>query len=202
MEQQQNRITLQQARMSRHNYFSQRGMQSRLVGTIIAMVVLAVIISITVTSVLYFELSNVAFKGDVPFYYIPDGTTQQAVKVPTAFDVLLPGLLICGLVMIILTLVIGVLVSHRIGGPITSLQRSMKEIGKGDLLITISVRHGDEFSGLAEDLTDMVGKIRQHIYKVQEEVVKLGAHPDLDRFHDLKEGLCKIAAELKYFKTE
>ena len=188
--------------MSRRNYLSKKGMQGRLVAKIVAMVVASIVVSITVTSILYFKLSNVEFKGDVPFYYIPEGTPQETVEVPTAFDVLLPGLLICGVIMIASTLFIGVLISHRIGGPITSLQRSIKEIAKGDLVTPIGIRQGDEFQDLAADLTEMIGKIRQPILKVQEEVVRLGVHPDLERFHDLKEGLCRIAAELKYFKTE
>ncbi len=202
MEQKQNRITLKQERVRRRNYLSNRGLQGRLVGKIVAMVVLAIFVSIGVTSVLYFKLSNTEFKGEVPFYYIPEGTPQAVVEVPTAFDVLLPGLLICGIIMVFLTLVIGVLISHRSGGPVTSLERAIKDIGKGNLLAVIKVRQGDEFQEMADELTEMVGKIRQPINNVQQELLKLSAHPDLERFHDLKEGLCRIAADLKYFKTE
>lgn len=202
MEQKENRITLKQERMRRRNYLSKRGMQGRMVGKIVAMVVLAIAISIGVTSALYFKLSNTEFKGDVPFYYIPEGTPQTTVEVPTAFDVLLPGLLICGIIMVFLTLIIGVLITHKIGGPITNLQRSIKNVGKGDLVSEVKLRQGDEFHDLAEDFGNMIEKIRQPILAAQQEVVKLATHPDVERFHDLKDGLCKIAAELKYFKTE
>ncbi|MBI5787230.1 MAG: methyl-accepting chemotaxis protein [Candidatus Schekmanbacteria bacterium] len=194
-------LNVKQSRVRRRNYLSKKGMQGRLVGKIIAMVLLAIFLSIGVTSVLYFKLSNQEFKGDVPFYYVPEGA-QAAVEVPTAFDVLFPGLLICGVIMVCMTLVIGVLISHRLGGPITNLQRSINEIGKGNLNMEIKLRRGDEFQDLAEDLEDMLEKIRQPINKIQQEVVSLSNHPDLDRFHDLKEGLVRIASELKYFKAE
>ncbi len=202
MEQPKDGIDLKPQRLARRNYLSKKGMQGRLVFKFVAMVMLGIVLSITVTSVLYFKLSNVEFEGDVPFYYIPEGAAQEAVEVPTAFDVLLPGLLICGAIMIFLTLLIGLFISHRIGGPITSLQRSIREMGRGDLLTPIRVRKGDEFQDLAEDLMEMVAGIKEPIRKAQEAVRKLGAHPDMKRFHDLEEGLGQIAAELKYFKTD
>ncbi len=202
MEQPKNGIDLKRQRLARRNYLSKKGMQGRLVGKIVAMVMLGIVVSITVTSILYFKLSNVEFEGDVPFYYIPEGTPQEMAEVPTAFDVLLPGLLICGVIMVFITLLIGVFISHRIGGPITSLQRSIKEMGKGDLVAPIKVRKGDEFQDLADDLEEMIEQIRQPIRRIQEAVLKLGAHPDMERFHDLEEGLRQIAAELKYFKTD
>ena len=151
----------------RRNFLSKKGLQFRLIGKILLITVAATILSITTTSILYYELSNVPFKGDIPFYYITDDI-PTGDNVPTALDVLLPGLLVSGAIMILSTFILGVFITHRIAGAIYRMQKDSVAIGNGDLSLAIRLREKDELHDVAGDINNMVGKIRKKVLLIRD----------------------------------
>jgi methyl-accepting chemotaxis protein len=150
----------------RRNYLSKKGFQFRLIGKLLFIAAVATVLSIVTTSLLYYKLSNVPFKGDIPFYYVTDDI-PQGKGVPTALDVLIPGLLVCGVVMVAFTLFLGIVFTHRIAGAIYRIQKSCVDIGEGDLSMNVRLREKDELHDMANDLNGMVKKIRNKIRTVQ-----------------------------------
>ncbi len=146
-------------RHKRRNYLPKKGLQWRLIGKVVTMVVLAMSISIGVTCLLYYDLSNVEFKGDVPFYYVTEDVSDNPENVPTALDILLPGLLISGAIMVVITITVGIFASHKVAGAIFHLQKSVKEIGDGKFNMPVRLRKKDEFHDLASDINQTVSNI-------------------------------------------
>ncbi len=151
----------------RRNFLSKKGLQLRLVGKILIIVIIATGMSIATTSLLYYKLSNAPFKGDIPFYYITDDM-PEGDNIPTALDVLFPGLLISGVVMISLTFVFGVIMTHRIAGAIYRMQKDSIDIGDGDLSLQIKLREKDELHDVADDINSMVKKIRIKVLLIRD----------------------------------
>ncbi|MFQ5646592.1 MAG: HAMP domain-containing protein [bacterium] len=155
----------------RKNYLSKRDLQIKMIAKLVLMVLASTLISILITSVLYYELSNVPFKGDIPFYYVTEDIPAEGTM-PTAFDVLFPGLMVTGVIMVVVTSVIGVFATHKIAGAIYRFQLNSKEVGAGNLSIDIKLRDKDEFHDLAGDFNSMLLKIRQRIIKARDLLLK------------------------------
>ena len=70
---------------------------------------------------------------------------------------------IIGVVVLILTL----LISHRIAGPMFRFEQDLKQIAKGDLQKKIHIRDGDQFAGMVENLNGMVESFNGKLLVVQ-----------------------------------
>jgi methyl-accepting chemotaxis protein len=87
--------------------------------------------------------------------------------------------------------------SHRIAGPVWSMESGLKKIGEGDLNITIRLRKNDNFQEVGETMNQTIHNIREKIVDVKLLVNELenseGKNTDL---------LQKLNDALSYFKTE
>lgn len=57
----------------------------------------------------------------------------------------------------------GILLSHRIAGPAYRIERTLKEIGRGNFDIHIKLRKHDELVGIADAINDMAADLRKLI---------------------------------------
>lgn len=55
----------------------------------------------------------------------------------------------------------GVLISHRIAGPIYRLEKDLERIAKGDFSLRINIRRNDELRSIAEGINRIVDKIEE-----------------------------------------
>ena len=60
-----------------------------------------------------------------------------------------------------LLILIGILSSHRIAGPTFRIERTLREIGKGNFDIHIRLRKHDEMVGIADAINDMVADLKK-----------------------------------------
>lgn len=101
-------------------------------------------------------------------------------------DFILPTLILSSLIASILVggacIVIILFVSHRIAGPLYRLEKTLNEIGKGNLSVDISLRKTDEIKALAASLNNMLRKLRDPISSSQEKISEL--ENDVSRIKD------------------
>jgi len=79
-------------------------------------------------------------------------------------------------VIILLLIIIfleGVFLSNRIAGPIYHVNKSLKEIKKGDLRTRTYFRKHDEFKDLYQDLNYVIGDFEESITKMKEVIASL-----------------------------
>ena len=187
----------QTAKYKRRNYLPKKSLQFRMIAQLIAIMVFSMAISVGVTTMLYYRLSNVQFQGDVPVYYITEDVTQQSKSVPTALDVLVPALLVSGVIMAAVIAVIGVFITHRIAGAIYRFERSTEEIGNGNLSLTVRIRHKDAFQELANCFNDMLRKLGGQLKVVREDVLRL---KNTAQKGETDKIVYKTLSDLDYFK--
>ncbi len=58
-------------------------------------------------------------------------------------------------------IVIGILLSHRIAGPISRIERVMEEIGNGNFKMRLAIRRSDELQDMADALNKMTELLDQ-----------------------------------------
>lgn len=66
-------------------------------------------------------------------------------------------------VLVVLIAIAGLLISHRIAGPIHRFVASTRAMGRGDLTVKFLLRKDDEFGDLAETLDQMARAFRKQI---------------------------------------
>jgi len=84
-------------------------------------------------------------------------------------------------VVILAVCFLGVLVSHRIAGPVYRLSRSIESAAQGDLTVSFKLRRQDELQGLAGSLEVMVESIREKILHLLASVRNLRGDTDAAR---------------------
>ncbi|KPK41656.1 MAG: hypothetical protein AMJ78_04905 [Omnitrophica WOR_2 bacterium SM23_29] len=92
-------------------------------------------------------------------------------------DFILPTLILSGLIASILVgsacIIIILFVSHRIAGPLYRLEKSLTEIGKGNLAVDVRLRKTDEIKALAASVNNMIRNLRDPISISQEKIKEL-----------------------------
>lgn len=84
--------------------------------------------------------------------------------------------------------------SHRIAGPLFSLQRNLKSIETGDLGFTMEVRQDDQFHELSDQMNKTVGSLRERLERAQVLASTLQQQPGNSQVAN------ELASELSLFK--
>ncbi|MBI5894061.1 MAG: methyl-accepting chemotaxis protein [Deltaproteobacteria bacterium] len=86
------------------------------------------------------------------------GYIGSDLKIAKTSDFFLPTLLLSNLIILGVTAVIGIvvliLISHRIAGPLYRFEKSLSDIGKGDLTHRFKVREKDQLAELADSINE------------------------------------------------
>ncbi|MFK8083354.1 MAG: hypothetical protein AB8B97_24000 [Granulosicoccus sp.] len=85
--------------------------------------------------------------------------------------------------------------SHRIAGPLFSVQRKLESIAAGDIDFTMEVRQDDQFHELSDQMNVTVISLRERIEKMQVLALRLQAQPGN------KQLATELVKELSHFKT-
>lgn len=101
-------------------------------------------------------------------------------------------------VMILLLGLTGIVITHKMAGPIYKMKRLLREVADGDLSIKPGLRKGDEFQDLSEVFSEMVLTLRE---QQAEEIADLDAAIEGARSAGLKgadlQGLTDLRARMQ-----
>ncbi|MFH0925538.1 MAG: hypothetical protein V1872_07900 [bacterium] len=131
----------------------------------------------------------------------------KAEKVPTAFDILLPGLLLSGLITVVVTIVIGIIVTHKIGGSIYHIQHNVNILKSGNFVSEINLRKKDEFQDLAIDVNQMAQEIKKRLKEIRLAILEVESSISKKEFVvtssvTVKKQLDEIIRMLNYFRLQ
>ncbi|MFC1708737.1 HAMP domain-containing protein [Candidatus Omnitrophota bacterium] len=97
-------------------------------------------------------------------------------------DYILPILISSSLISVVLVSIATVFVimflSHRIAGPLYKMEKSVKEIGEGNLNLKINLRSTDEITEMADRLNEMTRNIRERLTEIKSCVGDFGDQLD------------------------
>jgi len=149
----------------RRNYFIDKKFQSRFILRFCSLVVLASVIS----GVILYSLS----RGTVTTAFV-----NSRLSIVSTAHYIVPSLIVSSLVAIILigiaTAAVLMYLSHRIAGPLFNIQRSVREIGGGNLNQKIKLRSNDEMVKLADCFNEMTENLKIHLSGIKAKSDDLG----------------------------
>lgn len=146
--------------IKRRQYFIKKDFQARFIVKFFLILVAGGILSVGLTF-----LNN---QDSLTAVYANSKLTIQntsfAIMPSVVFTTVITTLAI-GLVTIVVTL----LVSHKIAGPMFRFEKDINRIAKGDLKSKISIRKGDQFQELAVSLNEMIQALSDRIGVVRDQ---------------------------------
>jgi methyl-accepting chemotaxis protein len=188
----------------RRNYFINKTFQLNFIFRFVLLVIAGGVIS---GFMLYFNMSHRLAGGPEIVYY-------------KSMEALVPAIiitqLIVGFLIIIATVLVVLLLSHRIAGPLYRLERVAEHVGNGDLAVRVGIRQKDALMPLKSSFQKMIDKLQRKIQQFQEILNELkhieqefgvkvnGSHLPTDEKDHLMESMKKCVSRyedtLKSFK--
>lgn len=150
--------------IKRRQYFIQKDFQSKFILKFCIILLIGIIISIG----LLFLFS----KGTLTSSF-----EQSRLVIKNTADAILPGVFLSHLIALVLitllTIVITLLVSHKLAGPLFRFEKELKEIGNGDLSKVVKVRKKDQIKAMADSLNQMRANLQKKILDIKKEVEQI-----------------------------
>ena len=172
----------------RRNYFIDKDFQTKFILKFCLLVVVAGIIT---TGILYFigkRSTTVAI-------------VDSRVVVRSTADFLLPVLIQTVLVVMVIsglaTVIVTLLFSHKIAGPLYRFKKVIEGVKSGNLSANFSLRNYDQLKGLSNEVNAMIDKAREQISLIKADLANLKAKKGNISEQDIEE----LNKKINYFKT-
>ncbi len=197
----------------RRNFFIKKGFQSRFIMKFLGVV-----------------MSGSAMSGYIMYLFISkdaeDTFYRSHIRLSSTGEMILPSLLKVNMgvlvVVLLAVVIITVLISHKVAGPLYRLGMETEKIADGDLTGNFKLRTNDELKGLATSFEDMnrelktlFSDIRQQAEEIDTSANKLYEHYSFvkrnrlgvinnrwagDRIEELSKGAFSLGQKLSRFK--
>ncbi len=189
--------------IKRRKYFIDKKFQTKFIMKFCSLAVLSGLLTIWILYFFAMRSTTVAF-------------VNSRVVVTTTADFILPVIIqTVAIVLIIVgiaTIVLALLVSFRIAGPLYRLKKHTEAIAKGDLSARFKIRHLDQLQDVATAFDYMVVTLRDDIKEIADNLhmvkEKAAAIPDSDfpdnikqRMKELRSLLADAEKKIKQFKV-
>ena len=103
------------------------------------------------------------------FFYVPEAAKKLAgIFVQTSQLLVIPIVLLAAIFT-----AVGIILSHKVAGPIFRVERVAQELSKGNLDIKVKFRKGDELHELADSLNSMIDGIKSIVREDKDITQKL-----------------------------
>jgi HAMP domain-containing protein len=138
----------------RRNYFIKKGFQTSFIVKFCLLLILACLIMSLVSYLFMGNTSTTSFEN-------------LRFTVKSTSDFMMPILISSGITAVVLvsiaTIAIVLFISHRIAGPLYRLEKSLEELGEGDLTVDVHLRQADEIKALADTLNKTIKNLKEPI---------------------------------------
>ncbi len=137
----------------RKRYLVKKGLQFRYLGLILAAVVLPALL---ISGCFYYLIFSLMAEQ----LAIPESIAYNLMPVFHKIN----AILIIGMpLIIVMLLILGLRISHKIAGPIYRLEKELDEIAKGNFAIRIKMRSRDELIGIAQKINRILDRAQEKI---------------------------------------
>ena len=76
-------------------------------------------------------------------------------------------------ILLVIAVFIGILVSHKIAGPVYRLQKVARDVSRGDLTTTVSLRSDDELKNLSDAFNSVIENMQRLVSKDKKLIFEL-----------------------------
>lgn len=153
-------------RYKRRQYFINRKFQASFILKFCAVLIFGALLSIGVTLLTTQATLTSSFEGAK----LVIEKTSLAILPSVILTNVITTLVVGGIVVLVT-----LLVSHKIAGPMFRFEKDLEEIATGNLQKHIQTRNGDQFSSVARNLNEMVENLNEKLCEVKQDLDRLSS---------------------------
>ena len=139
--------------------------------------------------------------GDLPVYFAPEDMAAVDTGMMELRQALLWSLLGLVALNLLITFIVGALITARLGGPLHNFKRIMARLAAGDLTVDARLRQGDEFQDLSQNIGDAVTRLQIVVLSVRAHADALSRLPRADQDEELRQAIDGLQDAVSYFTT-
>jgi len=129
--------------------------QFQFIRRVVMLAVLIVVASLSLLAIAYYFSLDIQTVIVQPLPLAISDIATPMEEPTTIASILLPVVFICIAVTLAVTLVFGIILSHRMAGPLFRIRRELTEMEKGDLSGEVRLREKDDFKSLAQSVNSL-----------------------------------------------
>ena len=152
------------AKIKRRQYFVQKNFQFKFILKFCMVLLIGIIIS---TGLLFLFSMNT----------LTSSFEQSRLVIKNTAYAIIPSVFLSNLITLALitlaTIIVTLLVSNKLAGPLFRFQKELKEIGEGNLTQVIQLRKDDQITAMADSLNQMRTDLQNKILTIKEEVEQI-----------------------------
>ena len=191
------------AQHKRRNYFIDKAFQGSFILKFCALVTIGGVLTIGILYLLAMHSNTVAF-------------VNSRVVVKTTADFILPILiqtvLVVSVFVSLATVVVTMVISHKIAGPLYRFRKVIQKLSEGDFSSDFSIRHNDQLQDLSKELNAMItrvggelARLKNNLFSFEEKLEGFSGQEISDAkkkdLTELKEFAKDIGKTAQFFKT-
>ncbi|MBN2124598.1 MAG: methyl-accepting chemotaxis protein [Deltaproteobacteria bacterium] len=151
----------------RRQYIVDPEFQYAFIRKVSLLAVLMVVMSLSFLALVYYLYGDIRIEIVQPDPFASTDSLKVMKETRGLLDLLWPVLALCLLATLAVTFFFGVLVSHRMAGPIFRIRRVLREMAAGDLRGEVRLRKKDSFKNLAAEISELKKTLRGRIQEME-----------------------------------
>lgn len=154
-------------KFKRRQYIVDPDFQYRLIRKIAVLAGLIIVMSLSFLVLVHYLYGDIQLELIQPDPFESSDGISTFYEQKTLLGLLWPVLGICLIVTLVATFLFGIVISHRMAGPVFRMRGILAEMGEGDLRGEGRLRRKDDFKSLAEEINVLKKKWRSSIEELR-----------------------------------
>lgn len=181
--------------------------QAREIRRVLAIATLYLVVTTLMMGVIYHQMIGSLVEGVAPLFFVSEDMQLVNEAVPSLSAVLAKWIISMMLVNLLVTVVLGIYITRKLGQPLLAIKRTLREIGNGNLDVRLRESDKNEFGEISGELSSAMRSIREQISAAKEEISSAEEHiqpsnSDAEDQNNVNQALrnCKMA--LDFFQVD
>lgn len=128
------------------------------------------VITTALLAVFYQQLLGQLLAGTAPLLFVSEDAALINEAIPTVSAVLFRWVLAMMVVNVLVTTVVGIYITRRLGQPLMAIKRCLREIGAGNLNVQLRASDARDFAEITQELMDAMATVRHNVAAAKQEV--------------------------------
>jgi methyl-accepting chemotaxis protein len=181
--------------------------QAREIRRVIGLSLVYLLITTALIGIFYHQMLGRLLEGMAPLLFVSEDMALANEAIPALSTVLVKWLLIMLAINSMITVIVSIYITRRLGQPILAIKRALNEIGNGNLDVRLRTSDSKEFGEIASALTAAMHRIRLQISAAKESVSHVRTIQDSDAgpanaSNELDTALQSCKGALDFFQTD
>jgi len=149
--------------------------QAREIRRVILLAMTYLVVTTVLLGIFYHAMLGQLTAGAAPLFFVSEDMQRFNEMVPGLASVLGRWVIVMLIVNVIITVVLGVYITRKLGHPLLAIKRALREVGEGNLDVRLRDTDSREFSDLCSAMNSAMTEVRTRVRTAQDDFSALAA---------------------------